>query len=173
MLFRSVSQSRYGGVIKEVRKRGKLVTPKKMYEPVEAARHLYLTGTPILSKPVELWTLLKACDPNGLGSDWENFVYDFCDAYQEQFGLNTSGASNLEKLNRTMRERFMVRRDKKSVLKDLPPKTRELIILPKDKLDKVVRKEKSRVEKALDSYESLLGICVDIVTGKQIGRAHV
>jgi len=51
-----------------------------------------------------------------------------------------------------------VRRDKKSVLKELPDKTRELIMVPADKLEAVVRKEQSRAEAALNAYEAVLGI---------------
>ena len=141
----------------------KTVERKKDLNPIRADRHLYLTGTPILSKPVELWTLMKACDPKGLGKRWEEFVYRYCDAYDEMVNENqsrivTDGASNLDELNRLMRERFMVRRDKKAVLKELPPKTRELIMLPVDKLERPVKKEKTRVEQALDAFEDMIGL---------------
>lgn len=143
--------------------RMKVVEKKKTLKPIRATRHLYLTGTPILSKPVELWTLVKACDPTGLGKSWEQFVYRYCDAYDEPIGDNksrmvTDGASNLDELNRLLRERFMVRRDKKAVLKELPPKTRELIMLPADKLEKPVKKEKTRVEAALADFEAMIGV---------------
>ena len=149
----------FGGTRKAVRKKG---IPKKVYLPIEAGRHLYLTGTPILSKPIELWNLIRACDPKGLGIDWEGYAFRYCDAHYGFNGLDTTGASNLEELNRLLRERFMIRRDKKSVLKELPDKTRELVLLPKDKLEAPIKKEKTRVEAALAAYESdVLGIDTD------------
>jgi hypothetical protein len=151
----------FGGKKAAIKKDGKTVTKSIPLSPVRAKRHLYLTGTPILSKPVELWTLLQACDPRGLGRNWLDFVYEFCGAYDDEFGMKYDGASNLDKLNRLLRERFMVRRDKKSVLKDLPPKTRELVLLPSDKLEKPIKKEKSRVEQAFEAFEGMMGLDSD------------
>ena len=131
----------------------------KDFDPILAKRHLYLTGTPILSKPIELWNLIRACDPKGLGASWEYYVFEFCDAFVTNMGTDTSGASNLDTLNRILRERFMVRRDKQSVLKELPDKTRELVLLPKDKLEAPIKKEQNRIEAALAQYENdVLGI---------------
>lgn len=130
----------------------------KTFEAVRATHSLFLTGTPILSRPDELWTLIRACDRAGLGRNWNKYVEKYCGAYYDGFGYDTSGATNSEELNRLLRMRFMVRRDKKSVLKELPDKTRELILIPTDKLEKVVRKEKSRAETALNAYEAVLGI---------------
>lgn len=130
----------------------------KHYSPIQAERTLFLSGTPILSKPSELWNIIRACDPKGLGKNWEDFVFRYCGAYYEGNYLNTSGASNVEELSRLLRERFMVRRDKRSVLKELPDKTRELILLPQDKLEAPVKREQDRVSEALEEYEELLGI---------------
>lgn len=153
----------FGGSKNARKKDGKVIDKKKRLRPIRAKRKFFATGTPILSKPVELWTLLKACDPHGLGKNWEEFVHRYCGAYDEmvsdtQSRLVTDGASNLDELNRLMRERFMVRRDKKAVLKELPDKTRELILLPVDKLEKPIKKEKTRVENALASFEEMLGV---------------
>jgi SNF2 family DNA or RNA helicase len=149
----------FGGK-KPAKKQGKKVVEKaKKLGPVRAKHNVFLTGTPILSQPSELWTLVQACDPTGLGRDWNRFVDQYCDAYPTDFGLDVSGASNIEELNRLLRERFMVRRDKQAVLKELPPKRRELIILPHDKLEKPLRSERSRVEKALLAFEQdVLGL---------------
>ena len=148
----------FGGKKAAIKKDGKTVEKAIPLSPIRGKRHLYLTGTPILSKPVELWTLIQACDPRGLGRNWMEFVYEFCGAYDDGFGMKYDGASNLDKLNRLLRERFMVRRDKKSVLKELPPKTRELILLPSDKLEKPIKKEKSRIEKAFAAFEGMMGL---------------
>jgi SNF2 family DNA or RNA helicase len=162
----------FGGKKKARKKRDeatgrmKTIERAKHLQPIVAGHHLYLTGTPILSKPVELWTLLRACDPKGLGKSWDNFVFEYCGAFEEfvndtQTRIVTDGSSNLDELNRLMRERFMVRRDKKAVLKDLPPKTREMIMLPADKLEKPLKKERTRVETALEGFEAMLGVDPD------------
>ena len=138
--------------------RREIVEHAKTLVAVEAKRSLFLTGTPILSKPIELWNLIRVCDPKGLGRSWDDFAFDYCGAYYDGNFLDTSGASNSEELNRLMRERFMVRRDKRAVLKELPDKTRELIMLPQDKLEAPVKRELSRMETALAAYEDLVGI---------------
>lgn len=146
----------FGGERKASRKKG---ITKKEFTPIIAKHHLYLTGTPILSKPSELWTIIKACDRKGLGLNWKKYALTYCDAQVSFGGLDSSGASNLEELNRLLRERFMVRRDKQSVLKELPDKTRELVLISKDKLETPLKKEHNRVESALEAYEkSVLGI---------------
>jgi len=155
------TQCVFGGQRPAKRKNGVKVRDAKTYEEIVSVRALYLTGTPILSRPIELWNLIRACDPKGLGASWENYAYTYCDAEDGHFGIDASGASNLEELSAILRERFMIRRDKRAVLKELPDKTREPIILPQDKLETPVKKEKNRVESALAQYEKLLGLSED------------
>jgi hypothetical protein len=137
---------------------GKVIKSHVDFLPIRAKTRLFLTGTPILSRPAELWVLLRACDPDGLGRDYDAFVTEFCAAEQGPFKLDVSGAQNEEKLQELLRSRFMVRRDKRSVLKELPDKLREIVTLPHDKLKKPIRKEKSRIETALSAYEAVLGL---------------
>lgn len=155
----------FGGKKKARKKDGKVIEKAKRIMPIRATRHVFLTGTPILSKPVELWTLVQACDPQGLGRSWEHYTDRYCGAYDEFMGdierRVVDGSSNLDELNRLLRERFMVRRDKKAVLKELPPKTRELVVLPQDKLEKPVKKEKTAVEHALMAFEDMIGLVDD------------
>lgn len=151
----------FGGKRKAQKRNGAVIKDAITYLALTAKRKLFLTGTPILSRPVELWNIVRACDPTGLGKKYETFVYQYCDAWYDGNGLDVSGKSNLEELNRFMRERFMVRRDKRAVLSELPDKTREVIMLPVDKLEAPVRREKSRVEAALEAYERLAGVPED------------
>ena len=97
---------------------------------VEADHRIFLSGTPIMNRPEELWTLCRALDQDGLGSNWRRYHEHFCNAYQDRWGWNTKGASNLEELSERLRSSFMVRRLKKDVLTDLPDKTRQIICLP-------------------------------------------
>lgn len=148
----------FGGKKKARKKDGAVVEKAKTFTPIDSCQWLFLTGTPILSKPIELWNFVKHCDPEGLGRNWLRFAERYCDAEDNGFGLDTTGASNLEELNRFLRERFMVRRNKTEVLTELPPKRRELMVLPQDRLEKPVRKEHTRVEAALSAYEAALGL---------------
>lgn len=97
---------------------------------VESAdKVLFLSGTPLLSKPIELWPLVKVC-ANGVLGGWQSYVRTYCDGYSGQWGWVTDGASNLDELQVKLRRSFMVRRLKKDVLKDLPAKRRQVIELP-------------------------------------------
>ena len=108
---------------------------------VEADRRIFLSGTPIMNRPEELWTLCRALDRDGLGRNWRRFHEDYCNAYQDRWGWNTKGASNLEELSERLRSSFMVRRLKKDVLMDLPSKTRQIIALPPNGNGKLVDAE--------------------------------
>lgn len=99
--------------------------------PIPAKHKLFLTGTPILNRPVELWPLIHALDPDTWKSWWQ-FVYRYCGAYQGPWGLDVSGATHLEELQEKLRCSVMVRRSKEEVLPDLPSKTRQIIEVSPD-----------------------------------------
>ena len=103
--------------------------PSKRIEPIKAKRRLFLTGTPILNKPIELWTTIHSLDPKTWGS-WKDYTRKYCDARETRFGLDVSGASNLTELQDRLRARIMVRRLKSEVMTELPPKQRQVIVLP-------------------------------------------
>ena len=80
-----------------------------------------LTGTPMTSRPRDLFPLLKILD-HPLGKSFLSFAKRYCDAYQGDFGLVADGASNIEELTVQLHG-VMLRRTKDEVL-DLPPKIR-------------------------------------------------
>lgn len=96
---------------------------------ISAHRKIFATGTPVLNKPEELWTSLKFLWPE-IWDNWHWFVTTFCNAHHDRFGYNTSGASNLELLNKLLRASGMIRRTKAQVLKELPPKFHQVIEVP-------------------------------------------
>jgi SWI/SNF-related matrix-associated actin-dependent regulator 1 of chromatin subfamily A len=91
-------------------------------EPVIGPKQVYLlTGTPITNRPRDLFNLLR-CVGHPSARSFLSFAKRYCDAYQNDYGWVTTGASNLEELNLLMKE-VMLRRKKDEVL-DLPPKIR-------------------------------------------------
>jgi SWI/SNF-related matrix-associated actin-dependent regulator 1 of chromatin subfamily A len=93
-----------------------------------AKKLLFLTGTPITNRPVELFPILRALDPQGLGANFFHFAKRFCDAKRGFDGYwDFKGASNLDEMQEILRRRVMVRRLKKEVLKELPPKRRQVM----------------------------------------------
>ncbi len=80
-----------------------------------------LTGTPMTSRPRDLFPLLQILN-HPLGKSFLSFAKRYCEAYQGDFGLVADGASNLEELTVQLHG-VMLRRTKDEVL-DLPPKVR-------------------------------------------------
>lgn len=99
-------------------------------QPITARRELFLTGTPVLNRPKELWTLVRRCDPEGLGRDFFGYHKKYCGARFNGYGWDFNGATKTDELQRLLRERFMVRRLKSEVLKELPPKRYQVIEVP-------------------------------------------
>ena len=90
---------------------------------------LALSGTPLMNKPMELWTVLNLLHPKQFKSRMK-FAHKFCGAEWTPWGWKFDGASHTEKLHTILTEHCMVRRRKMDVLKDLPPKLRQVIPLP-------------------------------------------
>lgn len=103
---------------------------KEKIPAIRAKRKVLLTGTPIANRPVELFPIVQFIDPKGLGKDFFKFAKRYCDAKRGSFGWDFTGSSNLDELQTELRARFMVRRLKADVLKDLPAKRRQVISIP-------------------------------------------
>jgi len=82
-----------------------------------------LTGTPMTSRPINYFNLLKIVD-SPLTLNWQSYVRRYCAGYQFRVGnrkvWNTSGASNLDEL-REQTKNLILRRMKTDIL-DLPEK---------------------------------------------------
>lgn len=116
---------------------------------LRAEYRVMLTGTPMMKQPADMWTIIRDFDPTGLGKDWDDFAFTYCDATMTGFGMEAKGGSNLEALNEHLRRTFMIRRLKKHVLKNLPPKTREVIVLPPEGMKRIINTERDKFTKAL------------------------
>ena len=82
-----------------------------------------LTGTPMTSRPINYFNLLKIVN-SPLTLNWQSYVRRYCKGYQFTVGnkkiWNTSGASNLDEL-RDRTKNLVLRRVKTDIL-DLPEK---------------------------------------------------
>lgn len=77
-----------------------------------------LSGTPIYNRGGEIWNVINAIDYHFLG-DWESFTREWC------YGYGSDTVANPEKLGEHLRrEGIMLRRTKREVLPELPPKRR-------------------------------------------------
>lgn len=89
---------------------------------IPAKRRIALTGTPLNNSVQDIWNIVDWIRPGYLGTYWQ-FVKEYC--MQDKFGSIT-GYKNLQKLKEKL-ETLMIRRLKKDVLHELPPKTFENI----------------------------------------------
>jgi SWI/SNF-related matrix-associated actin-dependent regulator of chromatin subfamily A-like protein 1 len=83
-----------------------------------------LTGTPMTNRPKDLFNLFR-CVGHPAARSFLSFAKRYCDAYRNDFGWVTTGASNLGELNLLMKE-ISIRRMKDEVI-DLPPKVRSWV----------------------------------------------
>lgn len=127
----------------------------KLVKKIKARCRLLLTGTPIINRPIELWNLINYLDP----LRWKSFRWytnRYCDAYQKRIGRKLywdfSGASNLDELQEKLRSTLLIRRLKKEVLPELPPKIRQVIEISKNGCLAYVEAER----KALEEQENVL-----------------
>ena len=124
-----------------------------------AKRVVLLTGTPILAKPMEIFPLLHILRPDKF-KGFKEFGSRYCDPKILKFGvIDWSGSSNSRELNCIL-NRLMIRRLKKDVLNQLPPKKRQKIEISTD--SKIIKRLKMMMEKSSKKFESLLGTHIEL-----------
>jgi len=114
------------GYTKAEKKKGEWVDTVKV-APIPAKRRVFLTGTPIANRPIELWPIVNAL---GVFDNFWRYAKRYCNGHRGRFGWDFSGSSNLPELQEVLRTEVMVRRLKKDVLTDLPAKVRQVIEIP-------------------------------------------
>jgi SWI/SNF-related matrix-associated actin-dependent regulator 1 of chromatin subfamily A len=80
----------------------------------------------------------------------------YCGAKHNGFGWDFNGATNMEELHKILTESCLIRRLKKDVLKELPPKIRSVVPLEidnRDEYDAIENATKDIVQKSLDKIE--------------------
>ena len=106
---------------------GRTVAAKVLAKQVKHV--ITLSGTPIVNRPVEFYNALRITDPDCIPS-WNQFTSRYCGKTYNGFGWDVSGASNTEELHKRLTRTVMLRRLKKNVLPQLPPKVRTVVPLP-------------------------------------------
>ena len=109
---------------------------------IRADRRLFLTGTPVLNRPVELYSILSAMGVP-FAASWKKYTQRYCNATWTGFGWDVNGASHTEELATKLRETVMVRRRKHDVLTDMPEKTVSMVVLPSNGATAVIKSESS------------------------------
>lgn len=130
----------------------------KWFNAIDAKRRVFLSGTPMLNRPIEMWPIIKAFDPDGLGRDFKEFGYTYCDGWFDPArgkngAYDFTGKSNGRELGQRLRETFMVRRLKREVLPELPPVFRQIVVLDSPEIKELVARE-DELAQALKLYEN-------------------
>ena len=100
---------------------------------IPADIRLFLTGTPVVNRPMDLFPILSSI---GMKLSKKEFGKRYCNGHLVQirwkprkFAWDFSGASRTDELNAALRKHCMVRRTKAEVLTELPAKIRQVIEL--------------------------------------------
>lgn len=94
---------------------------------VQAIPHrIILTGTPITKHPVDLWACLHILYPDRF-SDYLGYCHRYSKGHRFRGRWHFKGARNVEELHGELTDFVMIRRLKSDVLKELPPKVREIV----------------------------------------------
>ncbi|VDO58025.1 unnamed protein product [Onchocerca flexuosa] len=99
----------------------------------KALRVILLTGTPALSRPVELFSQIRIIDPK-MFPNYRDFAFRYCDGKQGKYSFEAKGCTNSDELAIILTGSVMLRRLKKDVLDDLPVKRREVVNLTDDSI---------------------------------------
>lgn len=99
------------------------ILDRKRIKPIPTRKRVYITGTPIVNRPAEIWPIIHSLDP-ATWSNWPEFMRRYCS------GPTADGIGGLEELQKRLRASIMIRRLKADVLTDLPPKLRQVIEIP-------------------------------------------
>ena len=139
---------------------------------LKADRKLALTGTPITNRPIELQPIAGFLDPDTFGNFF-GFARQYAGAYKSRFGWDFSGSSNLDELQRRLRQSIMIRRKKDEVLQDLPAKIRQIIVLPNKSYRNELAKEFTALADAVEettyddvSFEQMSGVRHEMALAK-------
>lgn len=108
----------------------------------QAARIVELSGTPIKNRIPDLWNPFNLLRPD-LFPDYDRFIGKYMIPFYTDYGKTYS--PNKEKypeLRNLLRSEIMIRRKKSDVFRELPPKTRQIIEIPKSgKYSRLLKKE--------------------------------
>ena len=110
-------------------------------------RVIGLSGTPIYNRGAEIWNVVNILDFHCLG-DWESFTREWCDGYGNHIVRDPALLGE-----HLRREGLILRRTKREVLAELPPKRR--LVQEIDADDRVYRELMRPVMEMLGSLRAL------------------
>lgn len=147
---------------------------KIVYSSLKAKRWVFVTGTPIVNYPYEIFPLIHHLDRESW-PNYSSFEFAFTSGSQDKFGKNLTYLQNVlvngsngepvknkygSTIYRHSVKPILIRRLKKDVLPELPKKRRQVIELPNDTVKEIIKREKELHEGAgkdfMDELNALL-----------------
>ncbi|XP_063984206.1 SWI/SNF-related matrix-associated actin-dependent regulator of chromatin subfamily A-like protein 1 isoform X2 [Diachasmimorpha longicaudata] len=115
-----------------------------------AARHvLLLTGTPALSRPIELFSQICLLNRNWIKI--HDYGMRYCEGKKGPFGWDYQGACNTTELQLFLKASILIRRLKSEVLTQLPEKVRQIVMLDPELIKEGTKEMKKMAEKLQQS----------------------
>jgi SNF2 family DNA or RNA helicase len=114
---------------------------------------VYLTATPIKSKPDDLFGIVQISNPDIFGS-WKKFSSEYIEYEKARFGVELIGYNNLDKL-RKLSQQFIIRRTEHEVEMELPKVIPKVYKVNMDKTQiELTNKIKQDVSIAFQKYNN-------------------
>lgn len=118
------------------------------------SKKIFLSGTPYETKTSQFFTCLNILNKKLFPNEW-SFKMRYCNPVKTFFGWQFNGLSNAEELHQKI-STLMIRRLKKDVLKELPPKQRIVVPMQISESDRKLYDEADReLEETISSGEKL------------------
>lgn len=92
-----------------------------------------LTGTPIFGRVADMWAMLDVLTHGLFGLGWD-FDKRYANGHKGEYGWENDGMTNPDELKSRL-DAFLLKRDRKEILPELPPKTRQIIRIDAGKAD--------------------------------------
>jgi SWI/SNF-related matrix-associated actin-dependent regulator 1 of chromatin subfamily A len=86
-------------------------------------RVILVSGTPMMSRPVEIYNLLRILRPDIISS-FSDYATRYCKPKETPYGMDYTGNSCTKELHYILSKNIMIRRLKSDVLSELPSKRR-------------------------------------------------
>jgi len=127
---------------------------------------IFLTGTPIMSKPMDIYGIVQIANINYFGN-WSKFSNDFLVWQRTSFGTECIGAKNLSKLREKVQD-VLIQRTEFEISLELP---KTMIIKHSSDMDRtqeeilsVIHEEQTKILQDLESIE---------IKQKKFGNSHI
>lgn len=91
---------------------------------------IVMSGTPARSKPSQFWTMMSCVEPQ-MFPNYKAYLWRYTNVKSTPWGISFDGARNVRELHSKLVS-VMLRRTKEEVMKDLPPKTLDVVPLEPD-----------------------------------------